>query len=60
MTFLGRPVEFWLNLAEFADKNPDVERLITENIRLRAKASYFEEQVKNAAKFLNIADQLKP
>ena len=29
-------------------------------IRLRAKASYFEEQVKNAAKFLNIADQLKP
>lgn len=59
MMFLGRPMEFWLSLSEFVDRNLDVERLLTENIHLRAKVSYFEEQVKNATKFISAADQLK-
>jgi len=59
MTVMGRSYEYWVALSEFVDKNQDVDRLLTENIRLRAKVSYFEEQVKNATKFLNTADQLK-
>jgi hypothetical protein len=45
LTFLGHDVEYWIELQSMVDKI-DGTTLMSENAKLRAKVSYYEQCIK--------------
>lgn len=55
MDFLGQPMSYWLELRRMIEENEDrsVPSLIKSNAVLRAKVSFYEEQIRNMESYRN-------
>ena len=61
-TFMGRPFEYWIELQAQVDetgKPAEVEKLILQNVRMRARISFYEQQAREATEFMKSVGDLK-
>ena len=52
MMMLGKPLDYWIEL-DTMPEGWDVESVIAENAKFRAKVHFYESKTREAAKFLD-------